>query len=121
MHPPPSRREKGRRRRASILTQLLGAVLRNTVLAASAVFGTIAFVIRWRELFYPSLCRRKVGQTDKDTVGGDSFGWGMFRRSEESSYPSKNQRQERDSVEPRLSDISDLTLDEAIRTPPNQM
>ena len=101
-------------------------ILRNSILGASTVFGLTALVIRWRELIYPACSCRRQNTPLGDPSRGSSYdrGWGMFRsdtlkNDDESSYPSKNERS--DSVEPRLSNISDITLDEAIRTPPHQM
>jgi hypothetical protein len=108
-------------------------ILKNVILAASALFGVLSLVVRWRELVQPYMCntssslmtltKERLSKRDGDGVDDrdNSYdrGWGAFKGDSESSYPSKNQRA--DSVEPRLSEISDITLDDAIRTPPTQM
>ncbi|GMH93838.1 hypothetical protein TrVE_jg1885 [Triparma verrucosa] len=96
-------------------------VMKNCVIITCGFFGAIAFAVRWRELFYPYLCKSRVEmaqQQMKQTNGRESSydnKWKIFGGA--SSSRESRASSEQQEMDPRMSEISDITLDEAIRTP----
>ena len=98
-------------------------IMRNIVIISSGSFGAAAFLVRCRELFLP-LCSTNSDLQPKpmSPAGGgpggareSSYGraWSPFR----SSSSAADSTLEEPPMDPRCSSISDITLDEAIRTP----
>jgi len=93
------------------------SILRNIVIISSGSFGAAAFLVRCRELFIPlctpqsSLAPKAMTQAPRESSYGRA--WSPFRSS--SSAASSSAPGE--PMDPRCSSISDITLDEALRTP----
>ncbi|GMH61928.1 hypothetical protein TL16_g03367 [Triparma laevis f. inornata] len=98
-------------------------VMKNCVIITCGFFGCIAFAVRWRELFFPYLCKSRVEmaqqqmkQTGNGRESSYDMKWKIFGNRASSSRDSRASSAQ-EEMDPRMSEISDITLDEAIRTP----